>query len=79
MKTGGSKRPEPLLPALCAPSDEDAARILGIGITKLWELCHLPEEDPRRLRKNPLTGRFPIAELKRHLAVALPGIENYFD
>lgn len=58
------------LPALCAASDRDAARILGIGTTKFWELCSLPDSDPRRIRKTSY-GRVPYAELQRHLTAEL--------
>lgn len=54
------------LSALCAKDDTDAARILGIGKTKLWELCSRPESDPTRIRKTSY-GKIAYAELQRHL------------
>jgi hypothetical protein len=61
-------KPAPvILPPLCAADDTDAARIIGIKTTKLWELCNLPKTDPRRIKKTSY-GKIPYAELQRHLA-----------
>lgn len=68
------KLPGDALPALCARNDSDAARILGIGITKLWELCNREESDPTRIRKTSY-GKIAYAELQRHLAAELPTVK----
>lgn len=64
---------EPMLAALCARDDRDAARIIGVGITKLWELCNREESDPTRIRKTSY-GKIPYSELQRHLAAELPNL-----
>jgi len=47
-----------------------AAAVLGVSKVKLWQLCSLPESDPRRIRKTSY-GTIPKTELERHLKAEL--------
>jgi len=61
--------------ALCAKNDIAAAAMLGIGTTKLWELCNLPKNDPRRIKRTSY-GKIPISELERHIREEMNSAEK---
>lgn len=48
-----------------------AAEALGIGLTKLWQLCNLDDDDPRKIRRT--SYGIPVSELQRHLEEELKG------